>query len=106
MSVITTARQPQILSSRRDAMRVCGYAVLTVMVCAGLSATAMLLAAPAPVVPLAAGACVVLPILASWRLADAVRVLRFSVRRVDPAAMRQMRQALAALPETEHPLGF
>ena len=103
---VTTATTPLILSSRRDAMRVCGYAVLTVMVCAGLSAAAMLLAAPAPVVPLVAGACVVLPIFACWRLSDAVGVLRFSVRRIDPAAMKQMRLALAALPETEHPLGY
>ena len=87
-------------------MHVCAYAILTVIVCAGLSATVMLLGAPAPVVPLVAAACVVMPILACWRLSDAVRVLRFSVRRVDPAAMRQMRMALAALPETEHPLGF
>jgi hypothetical protein len=103
---VTTATKPVILSSRRDAMRVCGHAVLTVIVCAGLSAAAMLLAAPAAVVPLVAGACVVLPILACWRLSDAVRILSFSVRRVDPVALKQMRLALAALPETEHPLGY
>ena len=103
---VTVTRQPVILPSRRDAMHVCAYAVLTVIACVGLLAAAMLLRAPAPVVPLIAGACVVMPILACWRLPDAVRVLRFSVRRVDPAAMRQMRLALAALPETEHPLGY
>jgi hypothetical protein len=107
MSVTTTTtRKPIVLHSRRDAMRVCAYAIVTVILCAGLAATAMLIGAPAPVVPLVAGACVVLPILATWRLSDAVRVLQFSVRRVDPAAMREMRRELAALPETEHPHGF
>jgi hypothetical protein len=103
---VTTATKPIVLSSRRDAIRVCGYALVTVIVCAALSATAMLFAAPAAVVPFVAGACVVLPIFACWRLSDAVRVLSFSVRRIDPAAIKQMRLALAALPETEHPLGF
>lgn len=95
-----------IVSSRRDAMLTCGYALLAAVVCAALSAAAVLFKAPSGVVPLVAGACAVLPILACWRLSEAVTVLRFSVRRIDKAAMSDLRRVLAALPETEHPLGY
>lgn len=95
-----------IAPSRRDAMLACGYAALAVIACAMLTAAAILFSAPPAVVPLVVGACAVLPILASWRLPDAVSVLRLSVRRADSAAVKDMRRILASLPEVDHPLGY
>jgi hypothetical protein len=103
---VTATRVPMIVSSRRTAMLVCGYALLAAIVCAAMAAAAVLFKAPAGVVPLIALSCVVLPILASWRLSDAVTVLRFSPRRMDRAAVANLRRVLAELPEIEHPHGF
>ena len=103
---VTATRAPMIVSSRRDAMLVCGYALLAASVCAALTTAAILFNAPAAVVPLVVFASALLPILASWRLAEAVSVLRLSVQRVDRAAVAELRRVLAALPEVEHPHGF
>ncbi len=103
---LTATRVPMIVPSRRNAMLVCGYAALAAIVCAAMAAAAILFNAPAGVVPLVALACAVLPILASWRLSEAVTVLRLSVRRLDKAAVSDLRRVLAELPEIEHPLGY
>ncbi len=103
---VTATRVPMIVSSRRTAMLVCGYALLAAIVCAAMAAAAVLFNAPAGVVPLIALSCAVLPILASWRLSEAVTVLRFSPRRMDRAAVANLRRVLAELPEIEHPHGF
>ena len=61
-----------IVSSRRTAMLVCGYALLAAIVCAVMAAAAVLFKAPAGVVPLIALSCVVLPILAPLVAAMAI----------------------------------
>lgn len=92
--------------TRRQATFVCIHAALTVLVCSGLCAAAILFAAPAAVVPLIVGCCVGLPMLASWRLPEALNVLRLRAATADPLTLRELRRALAELPETEHPLGY
>ena len=87
-------------------MLVCAHATLTVLVCSGLCAAAILFAAPAAVVPLIVGCCIGLPMLASWRLPEALAALRLGAVTVDPVTIRELRRALAELPETEHPLGY
>ncbi len=93
-------------ATRRQAMLVCAHAALTVLACSVLCGAAILLAAPAPVVPFIAGCCVGLPILASWRLPEAVGVLRLRARAADSALVAELRRALSQIPETEHPFGF
>ncbi len=93
-------------ATRRQALLVCGHAALTVLACSVLCAAAILLAAPAAVVPFIVGCCIGLPILASWRLPEAIGVLRLSARAADSALVAELRRALSQIPETEHPFGF
>jgi hypothetical protein len=98
-------------SSRRRALAVCAFAVITALVCGGLITAAILAPAPVGVLPLVAGACVGLPMLAAWQLAQVnatvggiPRVLLPQRRRREKKALRDLRRWLERLPETAHPL--
>ncbi len=97
-----TALSPGVLS-RRQAILVCVTALLVVLMGAGLCATAVLVPAPAAVVPLVAVACAGMPVFAAWRLPVALGVLRG--QRAGALSLAALRRELDRLPETEHPLG-
>jgi hypothetical protein len=96
--------------SHRRALAVIAFAALTALVCGALITAAILVPAPVAVLPLLAGACVGLPMLAAWQLAHvhaAVGGLRAALRRrnpLDERALRELKRSLARLPETAHPL--
>jgi len=90
---------------RRQAILICVTAALVVLMGAGLCSAAILVPAPAAVVPLVAVSCAGLPILAGWRVPVAVDALRTRPRRVTELSLAALRRDLDRLPETEHPFG-
>lgn len=90
----------------------CAFAALTVVTCAGLIAAAVLVPAPAAVVPFLTAVCVAAPMVAAWELRGALAVLRGAARdddiepRLDSRALIALRRTLKRLPETRHPLGL
>lgn len=98
------ARRQRLAPTQVEAILICGGAVLTALVSAGLCAAAILVPAPAAVVPLVACCCVGCPMFASWRLPVALSVLRAG--RPSARALAELRRSLEGLPETEHPLGL
>jgi hypothetical protein len=97
-----TGASPGVLS-RTQAIFVCVTAGLVLLMVAGLCAAAILVPAPAAVVPLIAVSCAGLPILAAWRLPAAVDALRAQPRRLAALSLAALRRDLDQLPETEHP---
>jgi hypothetical protein len=91
--------------SRRQAVLICATAGLVVLMGAGLCSAAILVPAPAAVVPLVAVSCAGLPILAGWRVPVAVDCLRTRPRCLTELSVAALRRDLDRLPETEHPLG-
>jgi hypothetical protein len=89
----------------RQAALVCAVTLVAVLGSAALAVSAMLVPAPAAVVPFVALICVVSPLFAAWHLPGAVAVLRAAPVRHE-RAVAKARRALERLPETEHPLGF
>jgi hypothetical protein len=79
-------------------------ALFTALLSAGLCAAAILVPAPAAVVPLVVVICIGCPMLAGWDVPLAVASLRAD--RSGGRALAALRRALAQLPETEHPLGL
>ena len=65
---------------RRQAILVCVTAAVVVLMGVGLCSAAILVPAPAAVVPLVAVSCAGLPILAGWRVPMAVEALRKCLR--------------------------
>jgi hypothetical protein len=92
--------------SRRQAVLVCFAAVVTALMCAGVCAAAVLVPAPATVVPVVVAVCVGCPMFAAWELPKAVSALRMRRRKHDARALAALRRSLEQLPETEHPLGL
>ena len=89
---------------------VCAVAVLAALLGAGLLCAAILVPAPAAVLPLLGVVCVGLPMLAAWEMARThaalggiVQALRHGGR-LDERALAELRRALERLPETAHPL--
>ena len=78
-------------------------ALLTTAMSAALCAAAILAPAPAAVVPIVVIICIGCPLLASWEIPDVMAHLR--AQRVGGRALSQLRESLAQLPDTEHPLG-
>jgi hypothetical protein len=87
---------------RRQAILVCVTAAVVVLMGAGLCSAAILVPAPAAVVPLVAACCAGLPLLGGWRLPTAIA----SLRRPSQLSLAALRRELAKLPETEHPFGL
>jgi hypothetical protein len=77
------------------------FPVFAVAACAGLITAAVLVPAPAAVLPLLLVVCVAGPMVAASELLRLVPVLR-GARDLE----RRHRRALDALPEIEHPLGL
>ena len=95
------------LPTRRQAILVCAFAVITALMCAGLLLAAALVPAPPVVVPFVIAVCVPAPMVAAWELRPSVGVLlaeRSRRRDEGRRALAEMRRYLAQLPETEHPL--
>jgi hypothetical protein len=91
-------------SSRPQPSLILLAAVLTLLLSAGTCAAAILVPAPAAMVPLLVVICIGAPMFASWELPSAVARLRADRARTN--AVRSLMKALAALPETDHPLGL
>lgn len=101
----TIARPP-----RRQAAMVCAVAAVAAIIGAGLLCAAILVPAPAAVLPLLGLVCVGLPMLAAWELARTHAALGGIMRALhrgrplDERALKDLRRALERLPETAHPL--
>ena len=78
-------------------------AMVSTLICAVICAGAILYRPPAGAIPFIVAVCVGGPIFNGWNVPSATAALR--VERAGRALTR-LRRALAALPETEHPLGF
>jgi len=76
----------------------CFGTALAALISAGLLAAAVLVPAPASVLPLVIPACLFGPMTTAYELARAMTALR------DPGAA--LRRELDRLPETQHPLGL
>src|SRR4051794_20674532 len=98
--------------SRTEARLICAFVVLTVLVCTGLFAAAVLVPAPPAVLPLVAAVCIAGPMVAAWELRGARGALPRADEDgaepppLDSRAVAALRQHLEQLPETNHPLGF
>jgi hypothetical protein len=89
--------------SRREAILVCAFVVLTALTCAGLLSAAALVPAPPVVLPFVIATCIACPMAAAWELRPSVAVLRAG-RDGDARLLADLRRDLAQLPETQHPL--
>lgn len=104
MPTADTAESSGVLS-RREAILVCATAAVVILMGAGLCTAAILVPAPAAVVPLIALSCVGLPLLAGWRLPVAIAALRARRGGRGELSLAVLKRDLAQLPETEHPFG-
>jgi hypothetical protein len=99
------------INYRRRVFASCTFAVLAAVSSAGLLMAATLAPAPTAVLPLVAALCIGCPMYATWALATSIAALvqacpgGGTVRR-QAQAIKELRRALDALPETRHPLGF
>ena len=87
------------MCSRREAIARIAFAALVVLACAGLIGAAALVPAPPLVLPLVAIVSVGGPMTVTPELQIGIEALRRQRR-----AMAALRQNLAELPETAHPL--
>jgi len=78
-------------------------ALFTALISAAVCVGAILAPAPGVAIPLVVAICIGCPVFAGWEVPNALAALR-SDRAA--RALRSLRQSLAELPETEHPLGF
>jgi hypothetical protein len=98
--------------TRRDVVMGCAFTAVTVAISAALLAAATLVPAPAAVVPLVAVVCIGCPMFAVWDLSHrtvprpAADSVAEADRALDAKALKDLRRALARLPETRHPLGL
>ena len=98
---------PRPLPTRRQAIFGCVFAALTVLTCAGLVSAAVLVPAPAVVVPFLVATCIGCPMRAALDLPASIAVLRAGRRTSgDARLLAEMRRHLRQLPETQHPLGL
>jgi hypothetical protein len=99
-------------ATRRHAVLHLVWVVLVVLAAAGLLVAAVLVPAPAAVLPFLAVACVGLPMIAARDVDIALRALggrRAAAPQedpLDPRALAELRRTLDRLPETKHPLGL
>jgi hypothetical protein len=95
---------------RRDVLVACALTAGTAAICASLLAVALLVPAPAPVLPLVAVVALGCPMFAVWELARRLgpcdEADGGAEPRLDAEALHELRRALARLPETRHPLGL
>ena len=92
---------------RRDVLVAGALTAVTAAICASLLAVAVLVPAPAAVLPLVAIVALGCPMFAVWELARRIGPADGGAEpRLDAEALRELRRALARLPETRHPLGL
>src|SRR5690242_2934179 len=95
---------------RCDAVVACVLTAATAAISASLLAAAVLVPAPAAVLPLVAIVALGCPMFAVWELARRIGPRGAgddgAEGRLDGEALRELRRALARLPETRHPLGL
>ena len=95
---------------RRGVLVACALTAATAAICASLLAAAVLVPAPAAVLPLVAIVALGCPMFAVWELARRIGPRREAdgggQSRLDAEALHELRRALARLPETRHPLGL
>jgi hypothetical protein len=94
------------MPARRQAILMCVFSALAVVVSAGLFSAAALVPAPPAVLPLVVAVCVGAPMLAAWELRHSVGALRRGTAPLDSTAIITLRRHLDSLPETQHPLGL
>jgi hypothetical protein len=105
----------RVLPTRTRAIRLCAFAVLTALMCAGLLTAAALAPAPRAVLPFLVVICIACPMVAACELPAAIAGLRAGreraaqrardASRLDVRALSALRRELDQLPETPHPLG-
>jgi hypothetical protein len=91
--------------TRREATAACVFAAIAALCSASLFAAAVLMHPPAVVIPLLVIVCVGSPVYGTWRLPDAIEVLRAERGDSHRRAITSLRRSLDRLPEVEHPLG-
>jgi hypothetical protein len=79
-------------------------AAFTVLTSACVCVAAVLAPAPPGALPMVVAVCIGCPMFASWQVPFALTSLQS--RRARDRALARLRRHLAALPETEHPLGL
>ncbi len=79
-------------------------AVFTTLISAAVCVAAILAPAPLAAVPLVVAISIGAPVFATWNVPVALACVR--AERSGGRALASLRQTLARLPETEHPLGF
>jgi hypothetical protein len=94
--------------TRRRSIRLCIAAAVTAVTCAALLLAAALAPAPPGVLAFAVAICIVCPMLFAWELPRAVAGLRHHRTMISEnhRAISELRDGLARLPETKHPLGY
>jgi hypothetical protein len=95
------------IRTRRQALLTGVFVALTAVICAGLMTAAVLVPAPAVVLPLIVATCIGCPMLAALQvpaLATAWRAARASGWAPEARLLADMRRYLRQLPETQHPL--
>jgi hypothetical protein len=92
------------LATRGQARLILIVAVMTALVCMGVCAAAILVPAPAGVVPLVVTSCIGAPLFAGWEAPGALASVRADRSR--RKALTRLRRSLDRLPEVEHPHGF
>jgi hypothetical protein len=97
----------------REVVAGCAFTAVTAAICAALLAAAVLVPAPAAVLPVVALVCIGCPMFAVWDLCRRRAELRAAEAScpetdagLDAQALADLRRALARLPETRHPLGL
>jgi hypothetical protein len=100
-----TATLSRELRVRRNSL-VYLHGVVTALVCMAVCVAAVLMPAPAGVLPLIAIVCIGCPMLAGWELARVAAVSPSRRARREARALADLRRGLARLPEIEHPLGL
>jgi|SRR3954465_14926604 hypothetical protein len=80
------------------------YVAVTLLCAGGLVAAAVLVPAPAPVLPAVVVLAIGLPMVAAWELSFVIAALQHAAHA--GRAVAGLRRELDALPETRHPLGL
>jgi hypothetical protein len=92
------------VATRAQARLILISAAMTALACMGICAAAILVPAPAAVVPLVVTSCIGAPLFAGWEAPVALASVRADRSRRQ--ALTRLRRSLAQLPEVEHPHGF
>jgi hypothetical protein len=98
--------RPKPLPTRRQAIARCLLAPAIALACGSILAAAMLVPAPAPVLPLVILVCIGYPMLAACELPAAVAVIAATGSAHTRRDLGRLLRELDRLPETSHPLGL